>query len=293
MKKLPEIKFEDGQINPRTIEVIPFEVLENKLKHPINHDPYQVHRIKFNAIFLISGGKDGTHVIDFEEYSYTAGDIILVSKEQIHAFADLPQANDGISVMFTEDFFLEVGATHPFLINHLYNNQLYDPVLHLEEEKFKELHALILKINRELSHKDKSVRTEIAKSYFKVLLLELYDWRENKNGRITHNPYLKDFINFQQLLNKHIHEEKKVKFYAEQLNITTRQLNVITQSAVNVSAKDFIINMVILEAKKYLKCSHLSSKEVGYQLGFDEPTNFTKFFKKHTQLLPSEFAQSI
>ena len=100
------------------------------------------------------------------------------------------------------------------------------------------------------------------------------------------------FIKFQQLLRSHIGKERKVKFFADQMNITPRQLNVITQSTIHLSAKDFIISTLILEAKKYLRCSDLSSKEIAYQLGFDEPTNFTKFFKKHTGLLPSEFTQS-
>jgi len=291
MEKLPEIKFKDKLISPIEIEIIPFDLL--KLEETLDHNPYKPHQIKFNAIFLITDGKEGIHNIDFENYAYTSGNIMLVSNEQIHCFVDLPQKTDGFIILFTEEFFLEIGATYSFLINHLYNNQLYYPILNLEDEKFEELRALVIKMSKEVQEKQNSVRIEIAKSYFKVLLLELFYWREQNSDVINSSPYLESFIKFQQLLRENIHKERKVKYYAEKLNVTTKQLNVITQSTINLSAKDFIISSVILEAKKYLKCSEFSSKEVAYRLGFDEPTNFTKFFKKHTQLLPSEFAQSV
>ena len=281
-KKLPEIVFKDEQSNPTEIEITSFDLLKNKIELPSDHNPYKPHRLKFNAIFFILDGKDGIHNIDFETYAFTKRSIILVSKEQIHSFIDLPKEHDGFLLIFTEELFLEIGAKHSFLINQLYNSQLYNPVLKVDDEKFEELHVLVKKIKKEISNKSKSVRIEIAKSYFKILLLELFYWRENKNDLTKKSPYLEEFIKFQQLLRDHSQAEKKVTFYAKQLNVTTKQLNIITQSITDLSAKDFIISFVILEAKKYLKCSDLSSKEVAYKLGFDEPTNFTKFFKKHT-----------
>lgn len=293
MKKLPEIEFKDRLFNPLNIEVISFDDLKKIQTLAVDHDPYKPHRLKFNAIFLIVDGKKGIHNIDFENYPFTQQSIVLVSKEQIHCFIDLPKANNGLLLLFTEELFLEVGAKYPFLINHLYNSQLYYPIIDLETEKFKEIHSLVIKINQEISNAGKTVKIEIAKSYFKILLLELFYLRGQRNDILERSPYAEEFIRFQQVLRDNIQKERKVKFYAEKLHITTKQLNVITQSTINISAKDFIISSVILEAKKYLKCSSLSSKDVAYKLGFDEPTNFTKFFKKHTQMLPSEFVQSV
>lgn len=291
MNKLPEIYFSENILSPLKIDVMSFETLRRVLEQSISHDPFQPHRLKFHAILFIADGDKGTHNIDFENYAYESGSMMLISKEQIHAFKDLPNTNEGYILTFTEELFLEIGATYPLLINHLYNSQLYSPILKVEAEKFEELHALVLKIIQEVNEKQPAVWIEIAKSYLKILLLELFSWRAKQDDKIEKSPYLEEFIQFQQLLRENITKEKKVKFYAEQLHITSKKLNIITQSAVNQTAKDFILAAVILEAKKYLKCSKLTSKEVAYKLGFIEPTNFTKFFKKHTQMLPSEFAQ--
>ena len=90
---------------------------------------------------------------------------------------------------------------------------------------------------------------------------------------------------------QHFINEKNVKFYAQQMNISQKKLNLITQSVVNRTVKDYILSFIVLEAKKLLISSNLLSKEIAYQLGFDEPTNFTKFFKAQTGMRPSEFVK--
>jgi AraC-like DNA-binding protein len=44
-----------------------------------------------------------------------------------------------------------------------------------------------------------------------------------------------------------------------------------------------------LLAKRLLVNSNLTSSEIAYELGFDEPTNFTKFFQKKEKISPSMF----
>ena len=47
----------------------------------------------------------------------------------------------------------------------------------------------------------------------------------------------------------------------------------------------------MLEAKRILAHTTESVKEIGYDLGFDEPTNFIKYFKKHSKFTPTEFRE--
>jgi AraC family transcriptional regulator, transcriptional activator of pobA len=47
----------------------------------------------------------------------------------------------------------------------------------------------------------------------------------------------------------------------------------------------------VLEAKRILAHTTESVKEIGYDLGFEEPTNFIKYFKKHSKLTPTEFRE--
>ncbi|MBL4708824.1 MAG: helix-turn-helix domain-containing protein, partial [Flavobacteriales bacterium] len=56
-------------------------------------------------------------------------------------------------------------------------------------------------------------------------------------------------------------------------------------------AKEYIQSRIITEAKRLLYFSKLSNKQIGYELGFGEPANFSAFFKKCTGFSPSNFLQ--
>lgn len=292
MINIPEIAFNRKDQQSPGIEIVSFESLRSILGNTSDHDPFKPHRLSFNILLVVTAGEEGEHNIDFKNHAYKERSVILISKDQTHSFIDIPNNNEGYLMMFTEDLFLEIGVNYPFIISHFYNNQLYDPVHTLDKKQFRDLHSLVLKIIEKTHSKKKSVRLELVQSYFKILLLEIFACREMRNKKIEKTSITEDFIKFQLLLKENYVKEKKVKFYAQQLNMSAKKLNAITQSIVNRTAKDFILSHIILEAKKLLVIPNISSKEVAYKLGFEEPTNFTKFFKTHTKMLPSEFINS-
>jgi AraC-like DNA-binding protein len=57
----------------------------------------------------------------------------------------------------------------------------------------------------------------------------------------------------------------------------------------NQPAKTYISEYLTLEIKRFLMNTNLSIKEIAYQTGFEDPTNFVKFFKKHSNRTPAEF----
>jgi AraC family transcriptional activator of pobA len=63
----------------------------------------------------------------------------------------------------------------------------------------------------------------------------------------------------------------------------------LTRQVLNKTAKEFIEEQVILEAKRLLAQGSRPIKEIAYELGFSEPTNMVKFFKKHTHTTPAAF----
>jgi len=53
-----------------------------------------------------------------------------------------------------------------------------------------------------------------------------------------------------------------------------------------MTAKEVIDQRVVLEAKRLLVHSNATSAQIGYQLGFPEPSNFVKFFRRMTGTTP-------
>jgi AraC-like DNA-binding protein len=100
-------------------------------------------------------------------------------------------------------------------------------------------------------------------------------------------------ILFRDLLEAHYKDQKQVSYYAAQLLITEKRLNQATTKVLDKTPKEIIDDRIMLEAKRLLAHTSENIKEVGYALGFEEPTNFIKYFKKHASTTPTEFRENL
>ncbi|MEN9701160.1 MAG: hypothetical protein RIR55_475, partial [Bacteroidota bacterium] len=71
--------------------------------------------------------------------------------------------------------------------------------------------------------------------------------------------------------------------------VSEKKLNKSTLKVLGKSPKVLIDERVVLEAKRLLAHTTSSIKEIGFELGFDEPTNFIKYFRKHVASTPIDF----
>tara|TARA_R110002051_G_scaffold87713_4_gene154503 strand:- start:56244 stop:57134 length:891 start_codon:yes stop_codon:yes gene_type:complete len=97
---------------------------------------------------------------------------------------------------------------------------------------------------------------------------------------------------FEILVDKMYVDTKNVSDYAEQLNITPNYLTTTVKKLTGKSAKDIIQERLLAESKSLLKFSGLDIAEIAYRLNFQEPTHFTRFFKKLSGTTPNNFRQN-
>ena len=269
-----------------------FEIITNKqlLLHdlPKDYNPFRPHRLHYYAILFIREG-EGKHFVDFKQYDYQSGTIIFIAKGQVHAF----EANinrRATFLLFTQSF-LEKSSLGSNLMQQLslYNYNINHPILNLEKENFEVFSTLVNQIETEYHAPDDYATEEIIQSALKMFLL-LADRIRKINISQNHNlAYRKEFLQFQNLLNEHLFETRRVQFYANEMQISTKKLNMITQEMVHLPAKNYINEQLILEIKRFLMNTGLSVKEIAYESGFEEPTNFVKFFKKYAGMTPVAF----
>ena len=93
------------------------------------------------------------------------------------------------------------------------------------------------------------------------------------------------------MLERNYKTDKSVNKYASDLSISEKRLNKATSNILDKSPKELIDERVLLEAKRLLAYSNTTIKEIAFGLGFEEPTNFIKYFKKHIEQTPSEFRE--
>ncbi len=96
---------------------------------------------------------------------------------------------------------------------------------------------------------------------------------------------------FNLLLSKNLYNSRSVKYYANLLAVSTKKINFLTKKHYGITAKEYIEDKVIIESKKLLLETPETVKHISYSLGFTEPTNFNKFFKKLTAITPHQFRE--
>ncbi|WP_205127756.1 helix-turn-helix domain-containing protein [Okeania hirsuta] len=80
--------------------------------------------------------------------------------------------------------------------------------------------------------------------------------------------------------------------YAEALHISPDYLNRSIKSLIGKTAKEYIQSRITTAAKRMLYFSELSNKEIGFELGFSEPANFSAFFQKVYRYFPLPIPQT-
>jgi len=288
MKNIPEISFwKNKELQIKEFQFFKVEELITDALNPRKHSLYLPHRLNFYAILIITDG-EVNHIVDFKVHSLKKDDVMVISKGQTHAF-DESSVYKGYLVVFSEAFMQKYMAQSTIAqINHLYN-------YFLAQEKINnpDRNQTLLRILQNELKSNSSSLPNIIGSILSVYLLKLNE----ENIRLVtisgDNKYLDYFNQFRLLVEKNFSKTRDAKVYASDLAISYKHLNEVCKDVVNTTAKAFIDNYVILEAKRLLVSTSLSVKEVTFILGFDEPTNFLKYFKKHIKLTPVEFRKTL
>jgi AraC-like DNA-binding protein len=281
------IKFENSQNPNSEFDIIKLEDIYTR--KDLNHSPFQLHLVEFYMMILIEDG-EGTHTIDFTDFQYNQGTLLTIRKDQIHQFNESNNGVKGALLLFTDTFLVSYLEKLEALKSlQLFNEVLGVPKIQLSTTELKEVIHLIERIKKEYFETNDEYSLGIIRSELHILIAKLYRIKSSNHPIINSRKYLSEFINFQNLVEQNATQYTKVKDYARMMSISTKTLNTITRTIVSKSAKEFIDDIFTTQIKRLLINTELSIKEIAYTSGFEESTNFYKYFKRQTQLTPEKF----
>ncbi|MEM6343273.1 MAG: helix-turn-helix transcriptional regulator [Bacteroidota bacterium] len=288
MEDIKRIAFENKKLPASHFDLVRLrEVLDIEY---LDHDPTALHRVDFFVLMIITAG-EGKHTIDFTDYDYQRGTVLTIRKGQIHKFFRSPQTA-GTLIVFTEEFILGFLRDNDALRSlQLFNETISSPKLVLDENSFEDIIHLVRYVQTEYADFRDHYSAGILRSLLHILLTKLYRFKSRENELELKRRYLSEFIEFQELVEQQCFQTRKVKDYANALGFSSKKLNMVVQSIAQKSAKIFIDEILILKIKRLLINSPLSAKEIAYKVGFEEPSNLFKFFKRYTQSTPEGFRQ--
>lgn len=281
---IPQVTFHNPKLDSAELEVIDLSVLRERDIE--DHNPSQAHRVSFFALLYITAGR-GHHQVDFVDYSLHAGDALVIQREQVHAFS-FSSSLEGKLLVFTQAFLDQVHANMRlpnYTPTHL--NPSYNPLIRLEPATRKRCDNLVAELTTEtaLAQPDPLITMYL----FSALSLMLRRQQPLVNGEQLANTRSEAFSRFMGLLQESFTQTRDANWYAQQLHTTYKTLNQVCKQATGQTAKQLIDAFTVIEIKRQLVVSQSNSQQLAYQLGFEDASNFVKYFKKHTQQTPAQF----
>ncbi|WP_066755587.1 AraC family transcriptional regulator [Crocinitomix algicola] len=248
------------------------------------------HRHNFFTILLIKHAR-GEHKIDFNSYELGPNTIFFLSPGQVHQVIEA-EKSFGYSIVFSHQFLAQNNIPISFIDNlNLFNDFGETPPIPLGDEEIAKLTEYAEEMIS-LNQSDVLLKYDAIGSLVKLLLIRSNNLCSVKRVDLAHietgNTVLRKFKN---LINQKYANWHGTKEYADALNITPDHLNRVVKSLTGKTAKEHIQSRIVTAAKRLIYFTSLSNKEIGFELGFSEPANFSAFFKKCTGISPSKFKE--
>lgn len=148
--------------------------------------------------------------------------------------------------------------------------------------------------------KDAPIGSEqIIKNCIELMLLSLLrkESKDEKVKKITENIASlhsdKIVVNIIKLLNDHLYSSIDLDTIAKELFFSKTYIKTVFKKHMNTSIIQYYIFLKIEESKKLISQNKYTYTEIAYMLGFNSVHYFSRLFKSHTQMTPSEYSKSI
>lgn len=241
----------------------------------------------FYIIVALNKAK-GVVQIDMESFEIADNTVLFISPNTRVNIENV-EASDAIWLFFEGEFldffFQDKFFTYKFDFFH--GPKALRP-LTLDAPDFKDAFVLFQQIHQE----KRALREDshhFLRSSLYLLLIKLnrqYGSRFSSEGNVIHDNRI---LQFKLLLETHIKEFKTVEEFAQKLNISKTYLNNLCNSHFGKPCSHLIADRLLLETKQALVFSSKDVAQISFEFGFSEPSNFIRFFKKHTRTTPHSF----
>jgi len=254
--------------------------------------PVRYSRKDFYKISLFRG-EGILHYAD-KSLSLTSPSLLFLNPRIPYTFEAHAIDQTGYFCIFTEAFFMErIRGSLTGL--HMYSPG-GQPVYSLDAAQEQEAAALFGKMLSEINS-DYVYKYDLLRNYVTELIH--FALKTHPSENLYPHPDANSRITavFTELLERQFPIEnpsqrfslRAAKDFAEFLAVHVNHLNRAIKETTGRTTTDHIASRLVNEAKSLLRHTDWNVSEIGYCLGFEEPSHFNNFFKKHARVTPSAF----
>ena len=290
MRKAPTKDIERLQFKPPNNYSFDIELLTvSELRQRIAENKFRLaHQINFFMMALITSGRC-KHMIDYQPVQCKRGTLLLLKPGQAQQFDSNPLW-DGLILIVGPEFLTSVtqSFSRPYSYREIFDNLPESKFLNknLFDLVFATMHQMRVDASSEMSSMGVNA---LLRHQLHTLLIRLKLSIGSADNKHESGSSLERFARFRKLVEDHFKSKHLLNYYADALACTVKSLSRATHDACGVSAKKYLSQRIILEAKRLLTHTTLSIGEISALLGFIEPTNFSKLFSLEVGMTPKGF----
>ncbi|MFF9042080.1 AraC family transcriptional regulator [Streptomyces sp. NPDC014892] len=247
--------------------------------------PDLVHRVDFHTLTLITEGT-GEHAIDFVTHPCRPGTLLWVRPGQVQRFVRPGTAN-GTHLLFTSAF-PPHSSSADRLVNEWYGSACWQLGT---RPAYAVLSTLLGQLRAEYDRPEQTVSAEILQLLLATVLLQI-DRLPHPEGSGDPHAGGEVYTRFRAELERSYATTRRAADYAHSLGYTVKTLTRACMAATGQPVKHVIDGRVALEGRRLLAHTDEPVATIARRLGFPEPTNFGKFFARHTGVTPGAFRQT-
>lgn len=244
--------------------------------------PFPLIQSDYNILIFLQSGSFQMQ-IETEIKTIDKPSIVFISACTIYSLQSIEAQSKGYFILIENKSLSAIFNTET-----IFNLSLIQPVISLNTNENVWATTICRLLYEEVS-RNKTSR-KIGQGLLQAMLYKMLEL--SGGSRIL--PRNKQVaIQFKQLVNTHFKDEKGVSFYADELAISSNYLNRCVQSLFHKNAKEVIIEIAIVHSQLLMLDTSKDIAEICYELNFEDPSYFSRLFKKVTGQTPTEYKKFV
>jgi AraC-like DNA-binding protein len=237
-------------------------------------------RLGFDLLIQVESGR-AVHTVDFTGYPLAPGDLLWVRAGQVQQWGAIDDIEGPVLLFIpsaidsgTWELIRSAGVATP-------NHWVAETVAGTPAAA-----ALAVALATALAPDTNLRGAALTRALAAALLLLVMAVPEGSGRR---PPTHQAFVWFRDEVDKSFRTRHKIADYAARLGYSTRTLNRLARENTGLSAKQLVDERIVLEAKRLLAHGRDPVATIAADLGFDDPSNFSKYFRQRTGTTPAAF----
>lgn len=247
--------------------------------------PIPPHKKTVNDFFIVTDGL-AKRQVGIRSYEIHKNELLIVPRLHVSTTDNYSDDINGFYCHFSDDFLGDRALLTEWNFNTTTTNKI-----RVDCSVFKRVVTLLTIMNnlyKEGFHKNKN----LLEHYLRTVIVEI-NLKDKKKIHSNINKKQEITTAYIKLINTNLNKRYSIKQIADILNLSPNHLNKTIKSHVGKSAQEVYTEIIIQEAKVLLLQTSKDIGEIAFDLGFNDLSYFSKFFKKSTDLTPIAYRKMI